>query len=62
MGPYSYMQYSHQLKPQIKPTPIIFCPAKQGDFIISYQNGMHRGCPQKEGKVRKMLVFGFKMI
>ena len=59
-GPYCYMQYSQQSNPKIKPSPVIFCPANQGDMIISYQNGLHRGCPQKEGRIRKMLVFGFK--
>ena len=59
-GPYCYMQYSQLSNPKIKPSPVIFCPANQGDMIISYQNGLHRGSPQKEGRIRKMLVFGFK--
>ena len=32
---------------------------KRGDLILSSQNGIHRGLPQKEGKERVVLVLSF---
>ena len=31
----------------------------KGDLILSNQNGMHRGLPQKEGNERVALIFSF---
>ena len=32
---------------------------KKGDLILSSQNGIHRGLPQKEGRKRVVLVLSF---
>ena len=61
-GPFSYILNSHLNKSLTNNNYINFYPINIGDIVIAYQNGFHRGLPQKKDRIRIVLVYGFKLL
>jgi len=57
-GPPVYIEYTHNIKNNIKNDNIKTFLGKKGDVLISYQNGFHKKLPQKNSTIG-FLVFNF---
>ena len=58
-GPFVYIRYSHKMNKLQNEFPCIMYPMKIGDFILYYQNGLHKLGPQVSRNIRKLLILSF---
>lgn len=64
-GPMAYIRFSHRIRKLSREYPCIMCPVKMGDFVLYFQNGLHKNGSQTKNslcKIRKNLILNFCLL
>ena len=64
-GPLAFIRFSHRVRKLSREYPCIMCPLNIGDFVLYFQNGLHKNGEQTKNslcKIRKNLILNFSLL